>query len=121
MILNQTVYLKGPSTFFKDENDFMWIDPSRRYLVTTGLISASMRKAVANSVHFIELNGGVIKVRLARSDAWITHECRKVVDGLWWTIKEKEIFWQYVSFEEVPEWAHDVFNKGVAQLDAYPA
>jgi len=121
MILDQTVYLKGPSTFFKDENDFMWIDASRRYLVSTGLISISLKKAHAIAVHFIELDGGVIKVRLARSDVWITHECRKVVDGLWWTIMEKEIFWQYVSFEEVPKWALHVFNKGIAQLDAYPA
>ena len=121
MILDQTVYLKGPSTFFKYENDFMWIDVSRRYLVSTGLISISLMKAHAIPVHFIELDGGVIKVRLARSDTWITHDCRKVADGLWWTIKEKECFWQYVSPEEVPGWAYEVFTKGAAQLDAYPA
>jgi hypothetical protein len=121
MILDQTVYLKGPSTFFKTENDFMWIDVSRRYLVSTGLISVSRKTANAIPVHFIELDGGVIKVRLAKSKVWITHDCRKADDGLWWTIKEMEYFWQYILPEEVPDWAHEVFKKGAAQLDAYPA
>ena len=121
MILDQTVYLKGPSTFFKDEKDFMWIDVSRRYLVTTGLISTSPRRALANPVHYIELDGGVISVRLPRSDVWITHDCRKEHDGLWWTIKEKAYFWQYIPLEEVPDWAKEVFAKGVTQLDTYPA
>jgi len=58
---------------------------------------------------------------LPKSEVWITHDCRKEVDGLWWTILGKEYFWEYVDSNQVPEWAFEVFTKGVAQLEKYPA
>ncbi len=120
MILGESVYLKGASTFFKGELDYMWIDVSRNYLVTTGLVSISPRKAISNPVHYIELDDGVISVRLPKSTVWITHDCRKEVDGLWWTILGKEYFWEYLDSDQVPEWALEVFTRGVAQLEKYP-
>ena len=113
---NSESFLSIPSFNFEGMQDYMWICPAEGFLVSTATLSTEPFRVVPIECDYVETETGLVEVKRAGSDKWMTHGLRREEGVLWWTIREKDVRWVFVSVDTVPKWAHDVFAKGAAKL-----
>jgi hypothetical protein len=117
MIPNADSYLRIASIYFEGFFDYMWIGASEKFLVCATVTNIDPFRTAAVPVHFMVIRPNEVKVKLAGYVKWVTHGVRRDEEILWWTIRDKDVPWTFVSFEDVPQWAHDVFARGKAKLE----
>jgi hypothetical protein len=117
MIPDTDSYLRITSINFEGFFEYMWIGPREKFLVSTAVARIDPFRAAAVPVHFRVIGPHHVEVKLAGSDKWVNHGIRRDEEILWWTIRDKDVPWTFVSFDDVPQWAHDVFARGRAKLE----
>ena len=117
MIPDADSYLRITSINFDGFFEYMWIGAREKFLVSTAVANVDPFRATALPVHFVVIGTDQVKVKLAGSDKWVTHGIRRDHEILWWTIRGKDVPWAFVSLDDVPQWAHDVFARGRAKLE----
>jgi len=118
MIPESDSYLRITSINFEGFFDYMWIGPREKFLVSTAVSRVDPFRAAAVPVHFTVSGPNQVEVKLAGSNTWVSHGIRRDNEILWWTIRDKDVPWTLIPLDEVPQWAHEVFARGRAKLEA---
>ena len=117
MIPDGDSYLQIASINFEDFFEYMWIDAAKKILVSTVVVSVVPLRATAMPGHYELTTPNQVRVKLAWSDEWMIHDIRRDKNILWWTIRDKCVPWNFISFDDIPQWAHDAFARGKAKLE----
>lgn len=116
MIDGPEAWLSMPSLNFEGVSEYMWIGMDAGHLVSTATLQIDPPRKASIAVHFLQTVPGIVQVRLAGTEAWMTHSVRRDGETLWWTIRGEDHGWRFIDVEAVPQQAQDAVARGREKL-----